>query len=80
MALVSEQNFVQCQLWFHFIWNLAEKKSQRGKQQNPTFLVYVLSPATVEADYELIMSPYEANTLVAEVFMCFDVLLQYYIQ
>lgn len=34
----------------------------------------------VEADYELIMSPYEADTLVTEVFICFDVLLQYYIQ
>lgn len=35
-------------------------------------------PAAAEADYELIMNPYEANTLVTEVFMCFDVLLQYY--
>lgn len=37
-------------------------------------------PAAVEADYELIMSPCEANTLVTAVFMCFDVLLQYYTQ
>lgn len=35
-------------------------------------------PDTFEADYELIMSPYEANNLVTKAFRCSDALLQYY--
>lgn len=39
-------------------------------------------PATLEADYELIMSPYEANNLVTEdfyMFWCFITILYFVI-
>lgn len=62
--------------WVSFHLKSGRKEVTEGKTTKPTFRVYVLSPSHSWGSYELIMSLYEANTLVTKVFICFDVLLQ----
>jgi len=71
-----------CTASFGFIsFGIWQKRSHRGENNKTPYSLFMsFPPAAVEADYELIMRPYEVNTLVTGVFMCFDVLLQNYTQ
>lgn len=78
MALVlevsSESNFVEHLLWFHFIWNLAEKESWREK--NCLYTSPVHSWGRIWINYDSVWNQYLGDW-DCDVFWC--ILLQYYI-
>ena len=69
MAPVSEasfeSDFVACLLWFHFIWNLAERSCEWK-----LLLFRCFSLHTEEKEHELIIAPWKTNILVTEILIC----------